>query len=171
MVWILTFFFFFCRYFFLLSLSFHSHTCGLGKFPRLGAESEPRLWHAPQPQQHWIQTASLTYATACTNTGSLTPWARSGIEPISSQILYWVLNLLSHNRNSCAYFLNYSWFTMLCQFPLYSKVAQNYIHTHTHILFLILSFHHFILRLDIVSCATKSSINFFFLILFSYLCY
>ena len=39
-------------------------------------------------------------------------------------------------------FLKYSWFTMLCQFLLYSKVTQSYLwvtHTHIYIPFLILS--------------------------------
>ena len=40
----------------------------------------------PQPQQHRIQTMSVTYATAHGNNGSLTHWARPGIEPASSCI-------------------------------------------------------------------------------------
>ena len=53
-----------------------------------------------RPQQHRIQASSMTYAVAFGNIGSLTHWARSGIEPTSSQTLSQVLNPLSHNRNS-----------------------------------------------------------------------
>ena len=39
-------------------------------------------------------------AKLCSNAGSLTHWLRPGIQPASSQILCWVLNSPSHNRNS-----------------------------------------------------------------------
>ena len=52
------------------------------------------------PQQRRIRAASATYTTAHGNATSLTHWARPGIEPASSQQQCWVLNLLSHNRNS-----------------------------------------------------------------------
>ena len=42
--------------------------------PRLGVKSEP------QPQQHRIRAASVTYTTAYGNIGSLTHWARPGIK-------------------------------------------------------------------------------------------
>ena len=51
----------------------------------------------PEPQQHWIWAAS---ATVYNNLGFLTHWARSRIEPASSQRKHQVLNPLSHNRNS-----------------------------------------------------------------------
>ena len=41
----------------------------------------------PQPQQHGIQATSTTYTTACGNAGSLTHWARPGIEPASLWVL------------------------------------------------------------------------------------
>ena len=41
----------------------------------------------PQPQQHKIQAASATYTIAHGNAGSLTYWARPGIEPASSCML------------------------------------------------------------------------------------
>ena len=50
--------------------------------PRLGVESEP----IPQPQQRQIQAASVTYITARGITGSLTCWARPGIETASSRL-------------------------------------------------------------------------------------
>ena len=63
----------------------------------------------PQPWQHRIWAASVTYAAACGNARSLIPWVRPGIEPTSSWRQCWVLNLLSRSGNS-----NYtiiSWFT------------------------------------------------------------
>ena len=47
-----------------------------------------------------VRTTSATYTAACSNSGSLTCWARPGIKPSSSQTLCQVLNLLSHSRNS-----------------------------------------------------------------------
>ena len=49
-----------------------------------------------------IRAASATYTTTCGNAGSLTHQARPGTKPASSQRPCWVLNLLSHNRNSWA---------------------------------------------------------------------
>ena len=51
-------------------------------------------------QQHRIQAASVTFTTACDHAGSLTNRARPGIEPGSSRTVCWVLNLLSHKRNT-----------------------------------------------------------------------
>ena len=47
----------------------------------------------PQPQQHQIQATSATYSTACSNMGSLTHWARPGIEPSS---LWMLVGFLTH---------------------------------------------------------------------------
>ena len=58
----------------------------LQHIPRLGIESEP------QPQQWEIQATSATYTTARGNVGSLTHWARPGIEPVSSWILVRLVN-------------------------------------------------------------------------------
>ena len=44
---------------------------------------------------------------ACSNTGSLTHWARPGIEPTSSQVQHQLFNPLSHNRNF--YLTNFKW--------------------------------------------------------------
>ena len=41
----------------------------------------------PQPQQHQIRAVSATYITAHSNTGSLTHWARPGIELATSWFL------------------------------------------------------------------------------------
>ena len=55
--------------------------------PRLGVESELQLPASPQPQQRQTWASPATYPTACSNAGSLTYWARPGIEPTSSWIL------------------------------------------------------------------------------------
>ena len=58
---------------------------------------------------------------------------------------YYLLMLVAWMASFLLLLLKYSWFTMLWQFLLYSKVTQSYIymythtHTHTHTLFLILS--------------------------------
>ena len=70
--------------------------------PGLGVNLELQLQPTPQPQ---IQATSMTYAVACSNTGSLTHWARPGSEPTSSWGQCWVLNLPSHNGNSKIIFL------------------------------------------------------------------
>ena len=41
----------------------------------------------PQPQQGGIWAMSATYTIACAHTGSLTHWARPGIEPVPSWML------------------------------------------------------------------------------------
>ena len=56
--------------------------------------------------QLWIPAASVTYGAACSNTRSLTHWARPGIEPASSWRQHGVLNLLSHNGNSTLEYFN-----------------------------------------------------------------
>ena len=53
-----------------------------------------------QPRQCWIRATSMTSATACNSTRSLTHRARPGIEPTTSHTLCWVLNPLSHNGPS-----------------------------------------------------------------------
>ena len=68
--------------------------------PRLGLNQSRSCWPTPQPQQHQIQTLSVTYTTACGNARSLmhlTHWS-VGIKPASSWIL--IGFLLSHNGNS-----------------------------------------------------------------------
>ena len=55
--------------------------------------------------------------TAHGNSISLTHWVRPGIKPTSSQKLCWVLNPLSHNRNSSCYFLTWVDIKHLWEFP------------------------------------------------------
>ena len=49
-------------------------------------------WPTPQPQQCRIRAASVTYTTAQGNPGSLTCWARPGMEPTSSWMLIRFIN-------------------------------------------------------------------------------
>ena len=55
--------------------------------PRLGVNRSCSCRPTPQPQQHGIWAMSATYTTAHSNTGSLTHWARPGIEPTTSWLL------------------------------------------------------------------------------------
>ena len=62
--------------------------------PRLGVESKPQGWKqscscrpTPQPQEHWLWAAPVTYAAACGNAGSLTHRVRPGMELAFSWIL------------------------------------------------------------------------------------
>ena len=74
-------------------------------------------WPMPQPWQHRIQVTSANSGAACSNTRSLTHWVRPGIEPASSQRQCWVLNPLSHNRNSLmhTFFFFFSFFLAALQ--------------------------------------------------------
>ena len=76
------------------------HTCGIWNFPGEGLNRSCSCWLQPQPRQHWIRAASVTYTAACSSAGSLTHWVRSGIKPTSSWTLCRILNPLSHSRNS-----------------------------------------------------------------------
>ena len=80
----------------------------------------PQLWHMEIPDQgvrlelqlpvYGIATATLHPSHICNLCYSLqqhqtlSHWARPGIECTYTQTLCQVLNLLSHNRNSCIYF-------------------------------------------------------------------
>ena len=49
------------------------------------------------------------------------------------------------NNNKINYFFYYNWFTLFCQFMLYSKVTQSYIYIYIYVFFFTLSsimFHH-----------------------------
>ena len=56
-------------YFFFLSLQLHLQHM---EVPRPGVESEPQLLAYTIAPAMWIQTASVTYDTACGNAGPLT---------------------------------------------------------------------------------------------------
>ena len=68
--------------------------------PRLGVESEPQLQASATATATSDSCHICDLHHSCGNTKSLTHWARLAIQPVSSQILCWVLNLLSHNGNS-----------------------------------------------------------------------
>ena len=57
------------------------------KVSSVGVELELQLRPTPQQQQHRILAVSVTYTTAHSNAGSLTHWARPGVEPSSLWIL------------------------------------------------------------------------------------
>ena len=67
--------------------SFGTHTCSIWKFPGQGSNQSYSSWPTLQPQQSRIQATSAIYTTAHDNAGSLTHWARPGIEPASSLLL------------------------------------------------------------------------------------
>ena len=89
---LLYFFFFFCLW---LHLQ-------LMKVSRLGLNQSCSCRTTPQRQQCGKGAEPMTYIVACSNGGSLTHWARRGIEPTSSRRLCW---FLTHNRNSSTIFL------------------------------------------------------------------
>ena len=60
--------------------------------PRPGVPSELQLLPTPQPQPLWIWATCATYTIAHGNAGSLTRWARPGIEPTSSWVLVGFVN-------------------------------------------------------------------------------
>ena len=73
-----------------------------------GVQWKLQLWPVPKPWQHWIWAASVTNTATCSNARSLTHWARLGIELASSQKRCWVLNPVSHHRNSRCFILLFS---------------------------------------------------------------
>lgn len=75
------------RELFLFHVSFYLPHVWHMEFPRLEAESELQQRPILQPWQHQIQAASVTYATTCGNTGSITHLVRPWIEPASPQRL------------------------------------------------------------------------------------
>ena len=79
---------------------FYVCTNDIWKFLGQGSKQRCSCQPTPQPWQHWNLGASVTYAIACSNTRSLTNWARPGTKPASSQRQHQVRNLLSHNENS-----------------------------------------------------------------------
>ena len=92
-------FYFFCLFFFLWPHLRHIEV------PGPGVESELQLRSTmPQPWQHGIQAASATYATACSNAGSLATEYKARDRTCILLDTNWVLNLLSHNGNAVLFF-------------------------------------------------------------------
>ena len=59
-------------YIYIYSFSYQSHICNIWKFPGQRSNWSCSYQPTPQPQQHQIQGASTTYATARSNARSLT---------------------------------------------------------------------------------------------------
>ena len=87
--------------------------------PRPGIKSQLQLPAYTTATATWNWATSMTYTTAFGNAGFLTSWANSGVEPASSGALCWVLNLLSHNGNSC---VCHFWSVFLS--PIQSKISS-----------------------------------------------
>ena len=62
--------------------------------PRLGSNWSYCHWPMPEPQQRQTQASSVTYTTAQGNAGSLTHWARPGIEATTSRFLVRFLSIV-----------------------------------------------------------------------------
>ena len=62
------------------------------RFPGYGSNRSCCCRPTPEPQQRQIQAAPATYTTAHGNNGSLTHWARAGIEPATSWFLVRFIN-------------------------------------------------------------------------------
>ena len=89
-LWLGHFFFFF---FFLVFLPFLGLLlCHMEGIPSYGSNQSCSQQPIPEPQQHGIWAASSTYTTAHSNTGSLTHWARPGIDPTTSWFLVGFVN-------------------------------------------------------------------------------
>ena len=67
--------------------AFYGCTRGIWRFPGEGLIRAVATSLQPQPQQHGIPATSATYTTAHGNAGSLTRWARTGMEIATSWFL------------------------------------------------------------------------------------
>ena len=95
------------------------------KFPGTEVESKLQLLAMPQPRPQWRQiwATSVTYMAACGNAGSLTHWARLGMEPKTSWTLCRVLNPLSHDGTPLALvFIHSSWLTYPQSFGISRRI-------------------------------------------------
>ena len=91
--------------FFLSFCHFLGRTSGIWRFP--GWELNQSCSHrpTPEPQQRRIRAVSATYTTAHSNAGSLTHWARPGIEPTTSWFLVGFINHCTKTGTPDIYFL------------------------------------------------------------------
>ena len=67
---------------------FFGSLCLLGPHPAAygGSQARGPIGATTGPQQRRMRATSATYTTVHRNAGSLTHWARPGIEPVSSQM-------------------------------------------------------------------------------------
>ena len=77
------------------------------------------MWHT----QLWIQATSVTHTTAHSNAGSLTSWARPGIEPTTLLILVGFISTVQEWELLWLNFLNIIW---------NNSLMSHYIHTSWH---------------------------------------
>ena len=80
--WSITFIFYVFTYFFMAAPAAHESSQARG----VNRSCSYSCWPMPQPHQWQIRATSVTYTTACGNTGSLTHWVRPGIKPTWSWI-------------------------------------------------------------------------------------
>ena len=97
-----------------------------------------------QPQKHWIQAVSATYTAACSNTGSLTPWARPGIEPAYSRILvgfltHWATVGTSLNSH---FFQTLPYYTLEKTFSSTDKLLSKAVWSQSPVIYLLLYLSH-----------------------------
>ena len=74
--------------------------------PAWGVELELQQRPTPQSWQHQFWVASAIYTAACSNTRSLTHWARPRMKTTSSWTLCGVLNPLNHSGNAHLFLIN-----------------------------------------------------------------
>ena len=85
-----------CRFFFFFK--FRAAGAAYGSSQARGSNQNCSCWPVPQPQQQGIWAAFATYTTAQGNTGSLTHWARPGIEHASSWVLVGFVSAKSQQK-------------------------------------------------------------------------
>ena len=100
------FFWFFCFCFCFVFLPFLRPLPWHMEVSKLGVEVDQSYNHRPipQPQQGGIQATSVTHTTAHGNAGSLTNWARPGVEPETLWFLIGFVNHCATTGNSYCYF-------------------------------------------------------------------
>ena len=76
----------------LLLLFFFFYYLGAHMEVNQSCSCQPQPQPQPQPQQCRIRAVSVTYTTTLSNAGSLTHWARPGIEPATSWLLVRLFN-------------------------------------------------------------------------------
>ena len=75
-----------------------------------------------EPQQRTIWAMSVTYTIAHANTGSLTHWARPGIEPVSSWMLVGFLSHWAMMGTPIFLFLMTEQFYIVYMLPLFNQI-------------------------------------------------
>ena len=92
--------------------SFYGCIGSMWKFQGEGLNRRCSCRPTPLPQQNRIQDASASYTTAHSNAGSLTRWARLGMEPASSWILIRFISPEPQQNSKKLYFVSELWHVM-----------------------------------------------------------